>query len=401
MPSFTYTAKNLKGETIKGSYEAGSRNDVVGMLRQRAFFPLSIEAVTESKDVSELSFLNKVTTKNIAIFCKQFAILLGAGLPLIQILEILSKQGTNRKLRLDLAAITEDVRKGKSLASAFKARDNFPSLITNMIEVGEAGGSLEIVLQSISDHYEKETKLQQKAKSAMTYPIVVFFVTLGVVYFLLAFVVPMFVGIFQGSGLELPLPTRLLLQMSAFTVDYGLFVFSALVVIMILMRYYVSKEEGKLLWHSMQFKLPLIKKLVTLVVSLRFTSTMSILLCTGVPVADALELTGRVLTNALAQKAMKTVSDNIKLGNPMWLSLEQTKLFPSLVVHMTRIGEESGTLDEVLEKTATFYEDETETFLVTLTTLIEPAMILVLGWIVAFVVLSIAMPMFEMMGTIS
>lgn len=401
MPGFSYTAKNFEGEIVKGNYEAPGKTEVIRMLRQRGYFPMLIERQAESKDIADLGIFNKVTVKDISVFCRQFSTLTAAGLPLISILDLLSKQTMNRSFKKDLVEIAEDVRMGRSLSASLKQRKNFPVLLVSMIEVGETGGTLDSVLSSMTTHYEKENKLKQKIKTAMTYPVIVLSVTLAVVYFLLTNVVPVFVGMFEGAGIELPLPTRMLLNLSAFFVAYGIWLMFSLVVFALIFRYAISRSDGRYLWHKALLKMPMIGKLISFVLSSSFTRTMAMLLTAGVPLLDAIDMVKKVLANAVADKALTEVSDSIRLGGSLWSSMELVNLFPLMVTHMIRVGEESGSLDDVLSKTASFFEEESEAYMIKLTTLMEPALILVLGVVVIFVVLSIALPMFDMMGVIS
>lgn len=401
MPDFNYTAKSIEGKTIKGSYEASDKNEVTKMLRQKGFFPTIIEQQNKSKDVAEFGLLNKVKIKDIAVFCRQFATLASAGLPLVNILDLLSKQTSNHLLKKELAEVAEDVQTGNSLSESLKRKKSFPTLLVSMVEVGETGGTLDTVLTSMAEHYEKEAKLKQKIRAAMTYPIIVLVITFGVVYFLLTSVVPVFVGMFVDVGIDLPLPTRLLLNLSSFFVANGLWLILSLIIFVILFRYAVAEGNGRYFWHKTLLKLPLFKKLIIFVLSASFTRAMAMLLSAGVPLIDALSMAKKVLSNAVAEKALVNISGKVRLGEPLWISIEQESFFPMMVSHMTRVGEESGSLDNVLTKTAIFFEEESEAYVLKLTTLMEPALILVLGIIVAFVVLSIALPMFEMMGMIS
>jgi len=400
MPDFTYTAKNTDGDIVKGTYEALGKTEVMRMLRQRGYFPLVIEPIVGSKDIADFGIMNSVTVKDISVFCRQFSTLIAAGLPLINILDILSSQSSSRSLKKDLIEISEDVRTGKSLSASLKNRKNFPALLVSMIEVGETGGTLDTVLSSMTTHYEKETKLKQKVKNAMTYPIIVLSVTAVVIYFLLTYVVPVFVGMFEGAGIELPLPTRILLSLSSFVVANGIWLILSLFIFILLFRYFISQGAGRLIWHKTLLKAPLTGKMITYVLSSSFTRTMAMLLSAGVPLLESIDMAKKVLDNAVSDKALTQVSDGVRLGETLWNTIDQVHLFPPIITHMIRVGEESGALDDVLSKTASFFEAESEEYMLKLTTLMEPAMILVLAGIVMFVVISIVLPMFDMMGMI-
>lgn len=400
MPDFRYTAKNIDGDEVIGTYDVPDKAQVVRMLRQRGYFPITVEKVEKGTDIAELGFFSKVTVKDIALFCRQFSTLLTAGLPLIQIMEVLGEQNKNMMLKRDILEIADSVRTGRTLSDSMKQRKIFPQLLVNMVAAGEMGGTLEKVLDTMSLHYEKEHKIKQKIKTAMTYPIIVLIITVAVVYFLLTNVVPTFADMFEGMGVELPLTTRILMGLSSFAATYGLILFIILIIGSILFRYIISKGEVRYKWHKFILKLPAVGNLTVLIMSSRFTRTISTLLSSGAPLIDALEMTKKVMGNAVAERGLTNVQDKIRLGGGLWGPLEQLKLFPAMVVHMVRVGEEAGTLDEVLANIARFYEEETEGYMLKLTTLMEPALILILGGVVAFVVLSIALPMFDMMGMV-
>ena len=400
MPDFKYTAKNIDGDVVTGTYDVPDKAQVVRMLRQRGYFPITVERAEKGTDIAEFGFFGKVTVKDIALFCRQFSTLLTAGLPLIQIMEVLGEQNKNLRLKKDILVIAESVRTGRTLSNSMKQRKHFPHLLVNMVAAGEMGGTLDKVLDTMSLHYEKEHKMKQKIKTAMTYPLIVLTVTVAVVYFLLTNVVPTFADMFEGMGVELPLTTRILMGLSAFASSYGLMLLIILILGSVLFRYIISKGEGRYKWHKFILKLPMVGNLIVLIMSSRFTRTISTLLNSGAPLIDAIEMTKKVMGNSVAERGLTDVQDKIRLGGGLWGPLDQLKLFPAMVVHMVRVGEESGTLDEVLANIARFYEEETEGYMLKLTTLMEPALILILGGVVAFVVLSIALPMFDMMGMV-
>jgi type IV pilus assembly protein PilC len=401
VPDFRYTAKNIDGDVATGIYDVPDKVHVVRMLRQRGYFPITVERVEKSTNVAELGIFGRVTIRDIALFCRQFSTLLTAGLPLIQIMEVLGEQNKNVKLKRAVLEVAESVRTGRTLSDSMKERKYFPQLLVNMVAAGEMGGTLDKVLDTMSSHYEKEHKIKQKVKTAMIYPVIVLIITMAVIYFLLTFVVPTFADMFEGMGLELPVTTRILLSLSAFASAYGLLLFAVLILGSVLFRYVVSKGDSRYKWHKFILKTPAVGKLTVLIMSSRFTRTMSTLLNSGAPLIDALEMTKKVMENAVAERGLTDVQEKIRLGGGLWGPLGHLKLFPAMVVHMVRVGEEAGTLDEVLANIARFYEEETEGYMLKLTTLMEPALILVLGAVVAFVVLSIALPMFDMMGMVN
>ena len=389
----------MQGIAISGTLEASSRNEVYRILKERDYYPVRVEKLIQIRDIKDLRLSNKVGAKDMAVLCKQFSTMLKSGIPIIRCLDILSKQLSNRLLRTVFAGMYTEVRSGRSLSESLAERDrHFPQLFISMVEAGEASGTLDEVLSNLAQHYEKEHKMVQKIKNSMTYPIIVLVVAVAVVYFLLTNVVPTFAGIFTRSGATLPLPTRILLSLSDFMLKYGIFLL--LFLIMFGFGFYIatSRGEGRYTWHKLLLRLPVVKAVVVQSVSARFSGTLGILLRTGIPLVTALEITKKVLSNEVARRGLQQVQDTAKKGGGISTPIEHLNLFPPMLIQMVRIGEESRTLDEMLLKSAEFYEGELEASLTRLTTLLEPMVIVLLGGIVAFIVLSIALPMFEMMS---
>jgi len=317
-------------------------------------------------------------------------------------LDVLSRQVSNRLLAGLLKEIHTEVQTGTLLSNAFhKRRNSFPLLFVSMIEAAEASGSLDVVVDNLAQHFEKEHKLKQKIKSALTYPVLVLLVASGVVYFLLTAVVPMFVGIFARGYMELPLPTQMLLSLSEFLTKYGIIVLLLLAIVVFVFFVIISRDKGRRKWHGLILKLPIIKRLILLTVSARFAGTLGILLGAGIPLVRSLDIVKRVVGNEVVREGLQKVQDMTRIGSGMSAPLERLNLFPPMLIQMLKVGEESGAIDEMLLKTAEFYETDLENSLLRLTTLLEPAMIVLLGGIVAFVVLAIAMPMFEMMNIVN
>ncbi|WP_051456282.1 type II secretion system F family protein [Caldicoprobacter faecalis] len=367
------------------------------MLRERDYYPIKIEKVLQVKDIKDLSLRTKIASKDIAVLCKQFSTMLEAGIPIVRCLDILSKQLSNRVLRRLFTEMYAEVRTGRTLTEALARRSQyFPSLFISMIEAGETSGTLDVVLNNLAQHYEKDYKLRQKVKNAMTYPVIVLIVAVAVVYFLLTVVVPTFISIFNRGDMVLPLPTRMLLSLSNFATRYGMIVLLCIVLMVFILYIVLSRGKGRLKWHEFLLKMPVMGTVITYMISSRFSATLGILLRTGIPLVQALDIVKKVVGNEVAQKGLQQVQDMARMGGGISTPLEQLKLFPPMLIQMLKIGEESGTLDEMLLKTAEFYEGELEASLVRLTTLLEPMLIVLLGGVVAFIVLSIALPMFEM-----
>jgi len=387
----------MQGATASGTLEASTRRDVYRLLRERDYYPIKIEKVLQVKDIKDLSLRTKIASKDIAVLCKQFSTMLEAGIPIVRCLDILSKQLSNRVLRRLFTEMYAEVRTGRTLTEALARRSQyFPSLFISMIEAGETSGTLDVVLNNLAQHYEKDYKLRQKVKNAMTYPVIVLIVAVAVVYFLLTVVVPTFISIFNRGDMVLPLPTRMLLSLSDFATRYGIMVLLCIILMAFVLYIAFSRGKGRLKWHEFLLKMPVMGTVITYMISSRFSATLGILLRTGIPLVQALDIVKKVVGNEVAQKGLQQVQDMARMGGGISTPLEQLKLFPPMLIQMLKIGEESGTLDEMLLKTAEFYEGELEASLTRLTTLLEPMVIVLLGGIVAFVVLSMVLPMFEM-----
>lgn len=400
MPRYRYEAQSFEGSRIQGIFEADSYDQVVAMIREKNYFPTDISEIKGAKDVKDLGLMfGKVDKKSISLFCHQFAAVIKAGVPMSQSLFILFRQTENKMLKAALEDVYDDVQTGKTLSESMAVHPKvFPPILINMINAGEVSGTLEESLERMALHFEKDYKLQRKVKSAMIYPVAVVIIAIIVVIFLLTQVVPTFETIFNSAGSELPLPTKMLLAASEFVKANGLYLLIGAVVAVIAFRVYIKTPNGRYAWHSFLLKVPVVKKLMNNTIAARFSRTLGTLTVTGVPLSDALGVTGRVVGNAVAERAMQRIQEDVTKGDSIALSMERLELFPVMLVQMTQVGEESGTLDDMLDKTADFYEGEVEASVGRLTAMMEPAIIVVLGGIVAFIVLSIALPMFDMVN---
>ncbi len=399
MPKFQYKAQNMSGKIIEGVYDAPNQQAVTDMIRQKSFYHLEIKEIVEGKDIKEFGIFSKIGIKDIAVFCRQFSSILKAGVPLIQCLSMLSGQIENKVLQSIIKNVCEEVQKGSSLSQAMSLHENkFPPLLINMVAAGEMSGTLDNSLEVMSEHFEKDNKLQQKVKSAMIYPMVLCIVTICVVWLLLVKVVPTFIGMFESAGAELPTPTKILIAMSEFLQTKGLLVFGGIVVAAVLIKLYLSEEEGQLAFHKWLLTMPVIGKLQTKTIAARFSRTLATLMTTGVTITEALKITGKVLGNIYARNCVREVEELVKQGKGLYVPIKASGLFPPMIENMVMLGEESGTLDTMLQKAADFYEDEVDRAVQNLTTMMEPAIIVVLGGVVGFIVLSIALPMFDMMN---
>lgn len=401
MANFKYKAINSEGQRIEGSQSADSESQVREMLLSNQYYPLSIEK-ENSKNKSSFSFDHKVKLKDIAVFCRQFYVMLDSGLSIGKTLNILIEQGEKPKLREALIGVNSDIKRGETLASSMgKRKDVFPKLLTSMIDAGERSGNLDIILKRMAEYYEKETKIRGKIKSAMIYPIVLGVVAIIAITFILTFVMPTFVQMFEENNVELPMSTKMVLGTSKMLGKYGVIFFLVLVIGIILLGKYLKSEEGQYKLSVINLKLPVIKKLTQKIVVSRFTRTMGIVSSSGMSLVTSLEIVASVVGNKIAEKELLKVKEKVLKGEGLGDSIMNIKIFPPMLASMVKVGEEAGSLDSILDKTADFYDDELEREIQTATALIEPAMIVIMGVIIGFLLISILTPMFKMYNSIS
>ncbi len=401
MANFKYKAINSEGQRIEGSQSADSESQVREMLLSNQYYPLSIEK-ENSKSKKSFSFNSKVKLKDIAVFCRQFYVMLDSGLSIGKALNILIEQCEKPKLREALIGVNGELKRGETLASSMRKRkDVFPNLLTSMIDAGERSGNLDIILKRMAEYYEKETKIRGKIKSAMIYPIVLGVVAIIAITFILTFVMPTFVQMFEENNVDLPMSTKMVLGTSKMLGKYGIIIFLILVTAIILLGKYLKSEEGQYKLSSINLKIPVIKKLTQKIIVSRFTRTMGIVSSSGMSLVTSIEIVASVVGNKIAEKELLKVKEKVLKGEGLGDSIMNIKIFPPMLASMVKIGEEAGSLDSILDKTADFYDDELEREIKTATALIEPSMIVLMGIIIGFLLISILTPMFKMYNSIS
>ena len=397
MAIFKYKAINSEGQRIEGSQSADSESQIREMLLSNQYYPLSIEK-ENSKSKKSFSFNSKVKLKDIAVFCRQFYVMLDSGLSIGKALNILIEQCEKPKLREALIGVNGELKRGETLASSMRKRkDVFPNLLTSMIDAGERSGNLDIILKRMAEYYEKETKIRGKIKSAMIYPIVLGVVAIIVI---LTFVMPTFVQMFEENNVELPMSTKMVLGTSKMLGKYGIIIFLILVTAIILLGKYLKSEEGQYKLSSINLKIPVIKKLTQKIIVSRFTRTMGIVSSSGMSLVTSIEIVASVVGNKIAERELLKVKEKVLKGEGLGDSIMNIKIFPPMLASMVKIGEEAGSLDSILDKTADFYDDELEREIKTATALIEPSMIVLMGIIIGFLLISILTPMFKMYNSI-
>ena len=401
MAIFKYKAINSEGQRIEGSQSADSESQIREMLLSNQYYPLSIEK-ENSKSKKSFSFNSKVKLKDIAVFCRQFYVMLDSGLSIGKALNILIEQCEKPKIREALIGVNGELKRGETLASSMRKRkDVFPNLLTSMIDAGERSGNLDIILKRMAEYYEKETKIRGKIKSAMIYPIVLGVVAIIAITFILTFVMPTFVQMFEENNVDLPMSTKMVLETSKVLGKYGIIIFLILVTAIILLGKYLKSEEGQYKLSSINLKIPVIKKLTQKIIVSRFTRTMGIVSSSGMSLVTSIEIVASVVGNKIAEKELLKVKEKVLKGEGLGDSIMNIKIFPPMLASMVKIGEEAGSLDSILDKTADFYDDELEREVKTATALIEPSMIVLMGIIIGFLLISILTPMFKMYNSIS
>ncbi len=397
MPKYRFTAVNMSGKTMDGIYEAQNEQAVIELLRQKSYYHLKLEEITERKDMKEMGIFAKVKAKDLSVYCRQFSSILKAGMPLIKCLNMLADQTENVTLKSITRNVCEDVQKGSGLSQAMSLHTGkIPSILINMIAAGEESGTLDHSLEVMSEHFEKEHKTQAKVKNAMRYPIIVLIVAIIVVVVMLVVVVPTFKGIFSSAGAQLPLPTRMLLGLSDALQEDGLVILGVVIIAFIVFRMYISGEKGRLVFDKFKLRMPILGEFLKKSFAARFSRTMSTLLNTGVSITEALKITGKVMGNIYVMNGINDVIEQVKQGKGLYMPIRALQLYPAMLENMIMMGEESGTLDDMLLRSAIFYEDEVDRAAQGLTSMLEPLIIVFLGSVVAFIVIAIMLPMFEM-----
>ncbi|MEL7597124.1 MAG: type II secretion system F family protein, partial [Clostridiaceae bacterium] len=396
MPAFKYRAINKKGEKIEGNFIANNENEVLAMIRGKEYYPVLVKKTSQRKKIDLSYIFSKVKKKDVAVLCRQLSTLLNAGLDILNCVHILRQQTENKKLTFSLNEIYEDIQRGSTLSEAMNKYNNiYPQLLINMIEAGEATGSLNNVVEKMAQHYEKESKMDNKINNAMVYPIVLGIVSIGVVVFLLTYVMPTFMTMFESSGTEMPVLTKKLLAVSNIMRNYWYLLLIATTAMIIGLRELAKKEKVENVLETIKLKMPILKNINQIIITSRFTRNLSIVLYSGISIIEALEIVSKVVGNKLVERKLLESREKIMKGISLAETLKDINIFPPMVLAMIKIGEESGSLDSILEKTANFYDEEVETKLSKIATLIEPMMILFMGLIVAFIVVAMILPIFD------
>ena len=401
MPVFTYRGVNRMGTTVAGEREADSKAALQAMLRREN---INVSKLSEKgKEFNFPTFGAGVDQRELAIFTRQFSVMIDAGLPLVQCLEILAGQQDNKTFQKILNNVRASVEGGATLSASMKLHEKiFDPLYYNMVEAGETGGILDTILQRLSLYIEKNVKLKRAVKSAMIYPIAVLSIAAGVIILLLWKVVPIFTTLFNGLGADLPLPTRAVIAMSNFVGSiYGLLIGIFIVGTIVAIKFWQKTPLGRMTIDRMLLRAPVVGMVLRKIAVARFTRTLGTLISSGVPILEGLDITARTSGNAVIEKAISMTRTAVEQGRSLVEPLKETDVFPGMVTQMIGVGEQTGAMDAMLSKIADFYGDEVDAAVKDMLTAIEPIMIVFLGVVVGGVVISMYLPLFSLIGKLS
>ena len=399
--TYTYRVRDRRGSLVTGEMLADSPALVINRLREMNYVPLEIKAKKAGLQREITLRPGRVKLKDLAVFSRQFATMVNSGLPLLRTLTILEEQTESSQLRKVLGEIRLDVERGNSLSGALGRHPRtFPALYVAMCRAGEAAGTLDQVLLRLADTMEKEVSLRQKVKSAMTYPIVVFCMVVLILIAMLVFVVPTFKDLYSSLGGTLPLPTRILLSVSDGFRKYFWVVGLLAIAMVWLFRRWIKTDRGRRAFDRFKLRLPIFGQLFQKTALARFSRTLSVLSRSGVPILQALDIVSDTVKNEVVADAVRDVQAGVKEGESVAAPLGKHKVFPPMVVQMMAVGEETGALDTMLEKIADFYDEEVASTVESLTSLIEPIMIAIVGGTVGVIVISLYLPLFRIIELI-
>jgi type IV pilus assembly protein PilC len=394
--TYLWKGRSPSGELLSGEYATENKDELVGYLRKRKIIITSVREKT-SKLNMRLPIKDRIGVKDISVFTRQFATMINAGLPMVQCLDILSQQSEKETFKESIGRIMTDVEGGSTLAEAMGRHPKiFNQLYVNMVEAGEAGGILDVILGRLAMFLEKLDALQRKVKSALTYPTVVAVVAIGATAFMLIFIIPTFAKMFSDFGGKLPLPTQIVIMLSDFLRGFWWAIIAVVAGIIVALKSYYKTDNGKLTIDRLLLKMPVLGMVIRKGSVARFTRTLGTLISSGVPILSGLEITARTAGNRVVEQAVLATRDSISQGNTISEPLRQCGVFPPMVTQMIAVGEQTGALDEMLDKIATFYDSEVDTAVDALTAIIEPVMIVIMGVVVGGMLIAMYLPMFKL-----
>jgi type IV pilus assembly protein PilC len=401
MPTFSWEGKSRSGQVMKGDMEAPNEAAVNNQLRRNGIVPSKVKERGKGLDINiKIPGMEpKVTTKDLVVFTRQFATMIDAGLPLVQCLDILSRQQENKTFQKMLLAVKESVESGSTFADALKKHPKaFDELYVNLVAAGEVGGILDTILNRLAAYIEKALKLKKQVKSAMTYPTTIVGIAFLVISVILIFVIPAFEKMFADFGGTLPLPTQIVINISNFIQKYVLFIIGGLFGSVFLFKKIYATEKGRIVIDDFSLKLPVFGLLIRKVAVAKFTRTLGTMISSGVPILDGLDIVAKTAGNKTVEKAIYKVKQSISEGKTIAEPLTQSGVFPPMVCQMIAVGEQAGALDTMLNKIADFYDDEVDDAVSNLTAMMEPLLMLFLGTTVGGLVIAMYLPIFKLAG---
>ena len=403
MQTFAYAGRTRGGQSVTGERVADTRESAVAALRREQILVTRIDAVRRKGASNPLVRRGRgVPSKNLAVFTRQFSVMIDAGLPLVQCLEILGKQEAHKHFSEIILQTRGSVESGSTLADAMRKHPRaFDDLFTNMVAAGEAGGILDTILKRLATYIEKNVKLKNQVKSAMIYPAAVLSIAALVVAVILWKVIPTFATLFAGLGAALPLPTRVVIWMSNSLIQWAPLVIVAMAATAFAVRQYYGTHRGRRVIDSLMLRMPVLGLILRKIAVARFCRTLSTLLSSGVPILDGLEITAKTAGNAIVEDAIMKTRTSIERGETIAAPLKETGVFPPMVTQMISVGETTGALDTMLAKIADFYEEEVDVAVAGLLTLLEPVMIFFLGGIVGGIVIAMYLPIFDLISQLA
>jgi len=400
METYVWTGRTRDGKRQKGEMTAKSKDEAISTLRKQNILVTSVSTRTSKLNLN-LSFKTSVSDKDIVVFTRQFATMIDAGLPLIQCLDILAKQTENKTFASAINEIRQDVEAGSTYADALRKHPKiFNDLYVNMVAAGELGGILDTILNRLSKYIEKSIKLKRQIKSAMAYPSTIVAVAVVVIVVLLVWVIPIFAKMFTDFGGVLPAPTRMVIGASDFMQHNILIIIGAVGLIIFGLSRYYKTSNGRRTVDRLALRLPIFGLLVRKIAVAKFTRTLGTLISSGVPILDGLDIVAKTAGNKVVEEALVATRQSISEGKTLAEPLEQTQVFPPMVVQMIAVGETTGALDAMLSKIADFYDEEVDSTVSTLTSLLEPMLMIFLGVVIGFIVIAMYLPIFKLAGTI-
>ncbi|MHB8317887.1 MAG: type II secretion system F family protein [Acidimicrobiales bacterium] len=398
--TFDYKVRDQSGKLVEGSLEGDSLPLVISRLREMGYLPVSVTEAGSKGMKTEIvipGLSDRIKPKEVAMFSRQFATMVDSGLSISRSLAVLSTQMENKYLAAKIREIRDDVESGATLSSALAKHPKvFDNLYVSMIQAGEIGGTIDTVLKSTSEQLEKAVELRRKIKGAMTYPIIVLSVIGIIVLVMMVAIVPIFKNLFKTLGGTLPGPTQAVIAISNTLLSWKLLVVIAVVVAFIIaFRRWIKTEKGRLIWDGFKLKPPIFGPLAHKAAMTRFASTLSSLLSSGVPVLEALDITANAADNVIVANAVRATKTGVREGKPFAEPMKEHDIFPNLVIQMVEVGEQTGALDEMLQRVADFYSDEVDQTVDNLTSILEPLLVVVMGVVVGSVIISLYLPMFD------